>query len=208
LSEIETLPAADELRQVALVSRPELGAIAARLRAEQSALALANKDYLPDFEVMGRYDAFWQEPQLRAMVGVNANVPIYHQRLNAAVREASFRISQKRAEYRQLVDDVQREVQTAYEQVTAAADLVELYRARIVPAARQNVEAARAGYVAGRVDFLRLIEAERQLINLLVEEQDLIAGYHALRAELERAIGGPLPAAGPADSTVRPPHAG
>jgi cobalt-zinc-cadmium efflux system outer membrane protein len=127
------------------------------------------------------------------MVGVNANVPIYHRRLNAAVCEATFRLSQRRAEYRQRVDDVNREVQTAYEQLSATQQLVELYDRRTVPAARQNVESARAGYVAGRVDFLRLIEAERQLINLLQEEQDLLASYHAQRAELERVIGGPVP---------------
>lgn len=192
LPAIEQLPPADELRQVALASRPDLAAIGARLRAEQSSLALANKDYLPDLEVMGRYDAFWQEPQLRAMVGVNANVPIYRERLNAAVREAMFRISQKRAEYRQRMDDINREVQTAYEQMQAATELVELYRRRIIPAARQNVDSARAGYMAGRVDFLRLIEAERQLIDLLQEQEDLIAQYHVLRAELERVAATPL----------------
>jgi hypothetical protein len=63
---IEDLPLADELRLTAVANRPDLAAIAARLRAEQSALALANKDYLPDFEVMGRYDAFWQEPEQTA----------------------------------------------------------------------------------------------------------------------------------------------
>ena len=193
LPTVEASPPADELRLTAIANRPDLGAIAARLRAEQSALALANKDYLPDFEVMGRYDAFWQEPQLRAMVGLNANVPIYRDRLNAAVREAMFRISQRRAEYRQRVDDINREVQTAWEQLEAAKDLVQLYQRRIVPTARQNVESARAGYLSGRVDFLRLIEAERQLIFLLQEQEDLVAQYHILRAELERAVAAPLP---------------
>jgi outer membrane protein TolC len=197
LPAIEELPPSDALRQIALASRPDLAAIGARLRADEAALALADKDYRPDLEIMGRYDAFWQEPSLRAMVGVNANIPIYRERLNAAVREASFRISQRRAEYQQRMDDINREVQTACEQVQAAAELVELYRHRIVPVARQNVDAARAGYMAGRVDFLRLIEAERQLIDLLQEQEDLIAQYHALRAELERVVAAPLDEVGP-----------
>lgn len=186
---------------MAVASRPDLAAIAARLRAEEASLELAHKDYLPDVEVMGRYDAFWQEQPLRAMVGVNANVPIYRGRLDAAVCEATFRLSQRRAEYRQRVDDVNREVQTAYEQLRATQQLVDLYERRTVPAAQQNVESARAGYVAGRVDFLRLIEAERQLIGLLQEEQDLVANYHAQRAELERVIGGTLPVSIATDAT-------
>jgi outer membrane protein TolC len=193
LPPVEELPGVDELRLSAVASRPDLAAIAARLRADQAALELAYKNYLPDFEVMGRYDAFWQEQPLRAMVGLNANIPVYHRRLDAAVCEASFRVSQRRAEYRQRIDDIHREVHTAYEQLQAGKALVELYQRRTVPAARQNVESARAGYVAGRVDFLRLIEAQRQLINVLQEEQDLTAGYHVLRAELERVVAAPLP---------------
>jgi outer membrane protein TolC len=192
LPSVENLPAADELRSTALASRPDLSAIAARIRGEEAALELANRNYRPDVEVMGRYDAFWQEPPLRAQVGVNANVPIYRNRLNAAVCEASFRLSQRRAEYRQRVDDINREVQTAFERLSATHQLVELYHRRTVPAARQNVESARTGYVAGRVDFLRLIEAERQMIGLLQDEQDLLASYHSQRAELERVVGAPL----------------
>jgi outer membrane protein TolC len=188
---VELLPA-DELRMTAVANRPDLAAIAARLRAEEASLEVAYKDYLPDFQVMGRYDAFWQEPPLRAMVGVDANIPIYRRRLDAAVCEAMFRVSQRRAEYRQRVDDINREVHTAYEQLRASMELVELYERRIVPATRQNVESARAGYVAGRVDFLRLIEAERQLIRLLEEQEDLRANYHVMRAELERVVGAPV----------------
>jgi outer membrane protein TolC len=192
---VEALPPVEELRMTAAASRPDLAALAARVREDEAAVQLANKDYLPDVEVMGRYDAFWQEPQLRAMVGLNANVPIYRRKLNAAVCEASFRLSQRRAEYRQRLDDINREVQTAYEQLDATRQLVDLYQRRTLSASKQNVESARAGYIAGRVDFLRLIEAERQLIGLLQEEQDLLASYHAQRAELERVIGGPLPPA-------------
>jgi outer membrane protein TolC len=201
LPTIEAMPLAEELRLTAVASRPDLAAIGARWRAEESSLALAYKDYLPDLEVMGRYDAFWQEPSLRAMVGVNANVPIYHRKLNAAVREAMFRISQLRAEYRQRVDDVNREVQTVYEQLRAAAQLVELYEKRIVPVARQNVDSARADYMSGRIDFLTLIQAERQLIVLLQDQEDLAASYHTLLAEMERVVGGPIPTA----ATQAPP---
>lgn len=192
LSPVAELPAADELRAIAMASRPDLAAIGARMRAEQSSLGLAEKDYMPDLEVMGRYDAFWQEPSLRGMVGVNANVPIYYNRLNAAVRESQFRISQLRAEYRQRIDDINREVQTAYEELRAAAELVRLYDERIVPIARQSVDAARADYMSDRVDFLTLIEAERQLIVLLQDQEDLNASYHTLLAELERAVGAPV----------------
>src|SRR5687768_1382430 len=35
--------------------------------------SLACKEFYPDIEVVGRYDAFWQEDPLRPMVGMNLN---------------------------------------------------------------------------------------------------------------------------------------
>lgn len=193
LGRVVVLPEPELLRQTAVANRPDLAAIAARLYAAQTAVDLADKDYYPDVEVMGRYDAFWQETPLRAMVGLNANVPIYRERLRAATREAMFRASQRRAEYEQRIDDINREVQTVYEQLQASKGLVELYDQRTVPAARRNVEAGRAAYIAGKVDFLSLIVAERQLIDILDQQQDVLASYHSLVSDLERVVAGPVP---------------
>ena len=66
------LPDPSALRAWALARRPDLMALADRIEAERAALALACREYKPDFEVMAAYDAFWQRPEqdLRPMVGV------------------------------------------------------------------------------------------------------------------------------------------
>ena len=61
-------------------------------------MTLACKNYYPDTEVFGRYDAMWQEDPLKPAVGVNLNLPIYRGRLDSAVREARFTASQPRAD--------------------------------------------------------------------------------------------------------------
>ncbi|HTU27198.1 MAG TPA: TolC family protein, partial [Pirellulales bacterium] len=92
LPEVVALPPVALLRQMAVTQRPDLAAIAARVRAEQAAVNLAMKQYFPDAEVYGRYDSFWQpaatQADLRGQVGVNLNMPIYRGKLNAAVNEA------------------------------------------------------------------------------------------------------------------------
>ncbi len=202
LARLVELPPPELLRQLAVANRPDLAAIAQRLYAEQTAVDLARKDYYPDFDVNGRYNTLWQKYPLQAAVGFNANIPIYRNRLDAATREARFRASQRRAEYEQRIDDIHRDVQSLYSKLQASQGLVELYDRQTVPAARQNVDAARAGYVAGKLDFLRLIEAERRLIAILDQQQDVLAGYHSLVAETERVVAGPLPS--PATPEVLP----
>jgi cobalt-zinc-cadmium efflux system outer membrane protein len=197
-------PAAVELlRDTAVQRRPDLAAIGARLRADQSSLALANKEFLPDFEVSALHDSFWQpyatQKDLQTQVGLNMNVPIYLEKRRAAVREATFKLNQRQAEYEQRVDDINNDVQAAYERVQEMRQIVDLYENRTLPAARQSVESARADYVSGKGDFLRLVTGERRLIELRDQHQQAVAEFHSRWADLERAVGGAVPAEAPAE---------
>lgn len=186
------MPAIELLRQVALDQRPELAAQAARIQAEQTAVALACKEFYPDFEFMGRYDQFWTDVEQRPQVGMNMNIPLNQSRRKAAVREAMFKLSRMQAEYAQQVDNIRQAVQTAFARLDASRRNVHLYSRKIIPTAEASVASADAGYVAGTVDFLRLIEAERELLGLREKRQEAIAEYHRRRAGLERAVGAPI----------------
>jgi len=199
-------PPVEELRAIALSRRPDLASLAARIRAERAALALTYKDFYPDLELFARYDSFWQpnsQRDLRSQVGMNMNMPLYRDRRHAAAREAMYNLSRRRAEYEQRLDDVNQEVQAAYEQLRESRRVVDLYSSLSLPRAEQNVGAARAGYEAGQEDFLRLVFAQRQFISLRDKYQEAIANYHRRRAELERVVGGPLPVA-PAGEPIAP----
>ncbi|MBN8625571.1 MAG: TolC family protein [Planctomycetes bacterium] len=195
---VDGLPSPPELlRQVALQQRPDLASMRAKLQADSASLALAYKDFYPDFEIVGLYDRFWQptstQGALQGQVGVNMNVPIYFEKRRAAAREALFKLRQQRAEFEQRMDDVNQEVESAYAQVAEMRAIVELYETRTLPAADQNVASARNDYMANRGDFLRLITAQRQLLLLQEKHQEAIAGYLSRLAELERVVGGPVP---------------
>lgn len=187
---------AERLRLDAIARRPDLAALASQLRAEHARIQLANKDFLPDFELFGRYDSFWQPaatagPQ-RGQVGVNLNVPLYRQKREAAVREAEWRWRRRRAEYEQRIDTINAEVQTAYERFDESQQTVEIYASQILPAAGKNVQSAMAAYISSGGDFLRLVAAQRQLIVFEERYQASIADYHRRRVELERVVGAPL----------------
>lgn len=189
-----SLPAA-ELRGLAVTSRPDLASLGAQIRAEQSRLRLAYREFYPDLEVFGRYDNFWSQASLRGQIGLNMNVPLYREKRYAAAREAQWRLSRRRAEYEQRIDDINREVQIAFERFDESRQTVALYANRILPAARQNVASAFAAYESGGGDFLRLVAAQRQFIALQERHQQAIADFHRRRVELERAVGRPLSAA-------------
>lgn len=180
----------DQLMQMALDQRPDLAALASRLQSEQNAALLACKEYYPDFEFMGRYDAFWTDEEQRGQVGMNMNVPLNRKRRSAAVDEALFRVSRLRAEHSQLSDTIHEEVSNAAVRLEQTRKMADLYERNVLPAAEASLADAQAAYIAGSLDFLRLLAARRQLVEEQTGYQRAVANYHRNLAELERAVGG------------------
>lgn len=186
------LPEVQALRAAALANRPDLQALVNRIAAEEAALALAQKEFYPDFEAIAGYDAFWQEKDLRSMLGLRMNLPVRKARRYGAIAESEARIAQRRAELDRQTDRVHFEVQEAYAQVRESERTVRLYEKKILPDAELNVKTARADYKTGLVPAVSVIEAERARLDLYERYYEAVADYFRRRAALERAAGGPL----------------
>ena len=207
LDAVAPLPPAAELREVAARQRPDVAALRARAAAEEAAVALALKEYYPDFEAMAAYDAWWQRPEqdLRPMIGLRFNLPVRSDRRDAAVAEARARVAQRRAEVARVVAQAGLQVQEAYEQVREAEQALKLYEESALPAARENVRLAQSSYTTGKVPFLNLIEAQRNLVELRDRQFELQTEARRRRAALDRATGtATLPASRPAPEVLPP----
>jgi cobalt-zinc-cadmium efflux system outer membrane protein len=191
---------AAELRARAIAARPELKALAERVAAEEASLALALAEYKPDVEVLAAYDGFWQGVggrPLQWQVGARVNLPVRLARRDAAVAEARTRAAGRHAELARQADQVNLQVQEAYELLGESGKIVRLYEKTVLPAAEANVREAAAAYTSGKVPFLSLVEAQRNLVGLKDRYYEAAADAIRRRAALERAVGGPIDAAAP-----------
>jgi outer membrane protein TolC len=170
--------------------------MATSVRAEEASLALACKEFYPDFEPFFMYDRFMgnvsDNRDLASMLGVRMNLPVYREKRYAAVAEAEAKVAQRRAELAKQTDQVNFEVQQAYERLRTSEETIRLYARTVLPAARENVEAAESAYETGKVPFLTLIEAQRNEVMLLDRSYEALADSFRRRATLERVAGGPL----------------
>jgi len=187
----DLLPSVELLQQTAGESRSELYAARSRIRVEEANLALAYKEYYPDLNVVAKYDGFMPE-EMRPQVGMEVNVPLGCGRRSAAVREASERLRQRKAEYQERLDQVRFEVQAAWERAVQARQVARLYEEKILPTAKRSSESALANYSSGKLDFLRLLDTERQLYSQEEMYYQSVAEYHQRVAELDRAVGEPV----------------
>lgn len=177
------------LQEEALRHRPELAGLRARLGGGEATVRLARRGYYPDLRVMGSYNSMWMDTTHQFMAGVSINIPLDLGKRKAAVQEAEAHLQRLRKEEEGLIDNIRVEVEQARTRLVAARRVVELYRERLVPAARDQVAAARAGFESGKNAFQALIEAERNLRTLELRAQMALADVTRRQAELDRATG-------------------
>ena len=178
-----------ELQKEALRKRPELQAAEARIEGAESALSLAKREYYPDFTVGGTYNSMWRQPEHQFMVGLSINLPIQLGRRRGAAEEARAGLHRSRSEYETRIDEIRVSVEQARVRATEATHVVKLFQDRLIPAARDQLVAARSGFESGQNTFFALIEGEKTLRTVELEFQVALAEAYRRVAELERELG-------------------
>jgi cobalt-zinc-cadmium efflux system outer membrane protein len=179
----------DELEHAAIQNRPQEASARATVRARKASVALARKDYYPDFDVMTSYDSMWDMPEHRWMVGVSIDVPLQRGKRRAAVEAAEARTAQAEAQVDEVSDTIRVEVTSARRDVMESVHLAKLYDEKILPAARDEVDAALAGYTSGQNDFSAVMSAEKDLRDVELESYQARAELWQRMTALDRAIG-------------------
>lgn len=178
-----------ELVREALEKRPEILAADARVTARQATVKHAAREFFPDFTLVGSYNSLWQEDDLQPFVGISINVPLGISRRRAALEEARARLAKAENERESVEDQVRFSVASSSEYLAEARHVLQLFMERLLPPARDRVEAARAGFETGQNSFLVLIDAERNLRTVRLGLEEARATLSRRTTELLQATG-------------------
>ena len=177
------------LEREALTNRPELRAKAAIVRGARASIGAARREYYPDLELMGSYDSMWDTQEHRWMVGIGLNIPLQMGRRRAAVDRAEADWARARSEDEGVRDRIRVEVAQAEARARGAAQVVRLIESRLLPAARDQVDAALAGFRAGQNPFAAVVEAEKNLREVELMRHQALADLARGLAARDRALG-------------------
>lgn len=180
---------ADALVADALAARPDVAAASARVRAGETRVDLARREFLPDFTLSAAYDRIWQEEELQPFVGISFDLPIQIARRRAALAQARAELAGAQSERDALLDQARFGVRSSVLRSGEARHVLHLVETQQLPAARDQVEAARTGFETGRSEFFSLIEAQRSLLRVELDLAVARADVCRRRAELDRALG-------------------
>jgi len=186
-------PDSDELLRIAFARNPQLKAMKADVRATEAGIALAYKQRVPDFSLGLMADAKAQPTMFRPLAGMT--LPIWRDKTAAEIAQA--KANELAAKARLSAAQIQLTVDFA-EQTFAYRELgrnLDLLENQLLPKARQSLEIARAGYLAGTIDFFNLMDTERTLLNFQLAEVEARTQREIVLSRLSLLIVGEPPAA-------------
>jgi outer membrane protein, heavy metal efflux system len=182
----------DSLLAFALHNRAMIVKDSLMIDESKTMLLIAKQEYLPDFkfgiermtEPMGPFTG-WS-------VSAGITLPFAPWTLGKAssrADEANADIIRSNASYTATRNMVVSNIKDLFYRVEAAKQQLDRYNSKILPQAKQSVQASLTAYQTGTTDFLMLIDAYRTLVNLSKEYFMTRMQFEQTMAELEREVG-------------------
>jgi outer membrane protein TolC len=123
------------------------------------------------------------------MASIGVNIPLWKKKLRAAEAEQAIKIKASEASYRNTENETLSSVNEFFFEVKTAKEQIELYEYSLLPQAEQTFKASEIGYLAGKVDFLNLLESERMVLLIKTGYYKAISYFGKSLAQLERVVG-------------------
>lgn len=197
-----------ELTAQAVRERPD--AQTARLAEELGAarVTLAQTAAKPNVEGFVRFSRSKQVIDLPATLGPNLTATGRDNELaaglrlelpnrravNAAVAEAAANQTAATRTREFLEATIKRDVALAYRRYRTAAEALVLYETQILPRSQDNLRSVRAAYQLGEFSAFDVISEQRRALDNQADYNQAWRDYYGALAELEAALGGPVPA--------------
>ncbi|HKI62348.1 MAG TPA: TolC family protein [Mariprofundaceae bacterium] len=189
-------PDIDALKQSARTSRPMLVAMDYNVQAADARVALAEKDYYPDFNLGAAYgfrsgtNANGASRPDMASIMFSMSVPLYRgSKQDKAVDQRTAEKAMAEFSWQDAANQVDADIEAAAADLRIARDRVALFEQGILPQARQTTASMLAGYQVNKVDFLNLVGAQLNEFNMEIQYWQQVSLAHQAEARLTAAAG-------------------
>ncbi len=192
LSMPDSLGSLDDLRALAIRSRPDLRSLVAQENGAHASTNLAREWWLPDLTVALSRDLS-QSGGTATETDIGLSVPLYFwQHHNGQIAEARHYERELAASNQDLVAEVEEDVRTSYATAVTSMQQADYIRGELLPEARQAYHIASVSYGLGGSSALDVLDAERALIDAESQYAESLGAANDAIAQLQLAVGAPL----------------
>jgi cobalt-zinc-cadmium efflux system outer membrane protein len=178
------------LRQLALTNSPTLQQAHAMEEQSDAALAIAKRDYVPDFNVGYMYQKTGPGFHDYYMLSLGVKVPLYFWRKQTpAIEQASLEKESVLADSYSKRLSVLSDLQNQVVALRTNDRVLKLYTDGLIPQAEETLTSATAAYRVGKVDFQTLLSAVVDVLRIKQEYLRSLADHEIAIAKIQQTIG-------------------
>jgi outer membrane protein, heavy metal efflux system len=190
------VPSIEDLERVSMEHRPELAGLRKRIAKSGDESKLARLAMKPDFTLAGGAMVMPTGSMFRLgyMAELTMNLPqLNRARHDSEAKQADAATDVAQAELDARTTAVFLEIRQAQVAVSAAQRRVKLYRDTLLPQAEAAFKASTSAYENNRGEFMSLVDSQNLLLDVRTAYYKALSAVDAGSAQLERAIGAPIP---------------
>lgn len=181
----------DELIRQASQRAPELVAMQKMSLAAGKRLDMSRREAWPDLTLSAKYSARGGgDPD---MYSLTASIPLplsYERKQKAGIAEADWNLKAAQQDLEAGRLAITADIRDNYAMIQAADKLTALYAGNLIPKARQDVEAAQAGYAAGRGELSMVLTKLKSVLDYELLARQQYAEREKAIMRIKTAVGG------------------
>lgn len=161
-AEAPELPDKESLKALAFSRRPDSKASAMEIEKTASALELVKKEAFPNITLSWFYD----RDERRDVMGLGLSLPLpFFERKQAEKKEAGAKAEGAKTKAAGLKKTIEREVDQAFSDISAAIEELSLFRKEILLQAAENLKLLNLAFKEGKIGFFELRLAQKDTID-------------------------------------------
>jgi len=185
----------DDLLAMSRSANPDLKREEDGVSRSEAALKLARKQILPDFQIGAAYkvrenaDNGMERPDFFSAT-VGFSLPLWHGRKQDQEVESAVRdVSAGKTGYASAVNAVRSRIRDLTADLVAMRESLSLYDTGLLPQARESVNASRAAYEVGQVEFASVLMGQLSLYQQEIDREKTAQSFRIRASELELVVG-------------------
>ncbi|MBN1359397.1 MAG: TolC family protein [Sedimentisphaerales bacterium] len=188
-----------QLLELLARSNPQLQALDHEVAGHRKAEDLARKQYAPDITLGLNYvdiahseraSQFGDNGKDAVGAMLSLNIPLWHKKYSAAVREARMNRLAALRERTDATNHLQSQLKMAIYRHRDAERKLDLYGNALVPKATESLKVTEQSFRTGDASFLDLIDAQRTYLEFGLAQERALADREQSLARIEMLVGG------------------
>ena len=179
---------ASDLLNLVKQQNPDIQAQQQMVKKTESQVALARKEFRPDFGIQYMYQNTDRKFRDYYMATFSVTLPNRGRR-KAELAEAEASREQANKELEAELQQRLAEVQNQWVVVQTSVEQLKIYKEGLIPQSEAAFRSALAAYQANRQDFETLLSSFQDVLNLQIEYQRELADHESALAQLEALTG-------------------